>query len=104
MRPELAGRGPEWHAEQHDLMERVLKAMHRLPPRQRSAVALAYLEERSSTQVAKSQGIPPGTVKSRIRTGIATLRRTLGEEGSGPPPTGTGQRGDANRSPGGDEP
>jgi RNA polymerase sigma-70 factor (ECF subfamily) len=80
--------GPEWQAEQHDLIEHVLKAMHRLPPLQRSAVALAYLGERSSTQVAKSQGIPPGTAKSRIRAGIATLRQTLAETGSGQPPTG----------------
>ena len=80
--------GPEWHTEQRDLIEHVLKSMHRLPPRQRSAVALAYLGERSSAQVAKSQGIPLGTVKNRIRAGIATLRRTLGEEGSGRPLTG----------------
>ncbi len=80
--------GPEWHAEQRDLIEHVLKAIHRLPPQQRSAVALAYLGERSSTQVAKSQGIPAGTVKNRIRAGIATLRRALGQEGSRRPPTG----------------
>jgi RNA polymerase sigma-70 factor (ECF subfamily) len=80
--------GPEWHTEQRDLIEHVLKSMRRLPPRQRSAVALAYLGERSSAQVAKSQGIPLGTVKNRIRAGIATLRRTLGEEGSGRPLTG----------------
>jgi RNA polymerase sigma-70 factor (ECF subfamily) len=79
--------GPEWHTEQRDLIEHVLKSVQRLPPQQRSAVALAYLGERSSTQVAKSQGIPPGTAKNRIRAGIATLRRTLGEEGSGRPPT-----------------
>jgi RNA polymerase sigma-70 factor (ECF subfamily) len=80
--------GPEWHTEQRDLIEHVLRSMHRLPPRQRSAVALAYLGELSSAQVAKSQGIPLGTVKNRIRAGIATLRRTLGEEGSGRPLTG----------------
>jgi RNA polymerase sigma factor (sigma-70 family) len=79
--------GPELHTEQRDLIEHVLKTMHQLPPRQRSAVALAYLGEQSSTQVAKSQGIPIGTVKNRIRAGIATLRRILGEEGSGRPRT-----------------
>jgi RNA polymerase sigma-70 factor, ECF subfamily len=71
--------GPEWHAERRDLIQRVLEAMNRLPPRQRSAVALAYLGEHSSTQVAELQGIPPGTVKSRIRAGMETLRRTLVE-------------------------
>jgi RNA polymerase sigma-70 factor, ECF subfamily len=74
--------GPEWHAEHRDLIQRVLEAMDRLPPPQRSAVALAYFGERSSTQVAELQGIPLGTVKSRIRAGIATLRRSLSERGS----------------------
>ncbi len=96
--------GPEWHAEQRDLIERVRKAMEGLPQRQRSAVALAYFGERSSTQVAESQGIPPGTVKSRIRAGIATLRRTLGEGGSSRPPTSLLQRSDAIRRSGSAEP
>jgi RNA polymerase sigma-70 factor, ECF subfamily len=82
--------GPEWHAERRDLIQRVVKAMDRLPPRQRSALAFAYLGERSSAQVAELQGIPPGTVKSRIRAGIATIRQTLAEKGSGRPPTGRG--------------
>jgi RNA polymerase sigma-70 factor, ECF subfamily len=94
--------GPEWHAEQRDLIERVRKAMEGLPQRQRSAVALAYLEERSSTQVAELQGIPPGTVKSRIRAGIATLRQTLSERGSGRPPTGRRERSQAIRWSGGE--
>lgn len=71
--------GPEWLAEQRDLIRRVGNAMDRLPPRQRSAVALAYLGQRSSTEVAELQGIPPGTVKSRVRAGIATLRGALAE-------------------------
>jgi RNA polymerase sigma-70 factor, ECF subfamily len=73
--------GPEWLAEQRDLIERVRNAMDQLPPRQRSAVELAYLGQRSSTEVAELQGIPAGTMKSRIRAGIATLRGTLGEGG-----------------------
>jgi RNA polymerase sigma-70 factor (ECF subfamily) len=77
-------RGPEWHAEQRDLIRRARTAIDRLPPRQRSAVMLAYLGQQTSTQVAELQGIPSGTVKSRIRAGIATLRRGLAEGGSGP--------------------
>lgn len=80
--------GPEWLAEQRDLIRRVGNAMDRLPLRQRSAVALAYLGQRSSTEVAELQGIPRGTVKSRIRAGIATLRGTLAEGISGGPPNG----------------
>ena len=74
--------GPESYAEHRDLMRRARSAMDRLPHGQRSAVELSYLGQRSSTQVAELQGIPPGTVKSRVRAGIATLRQTFsGQEG-----------------------
>jgi RNA polymerase sigma-70 factor, ECF subfamily len=68
---------PESYAEHRDLMRRARNAMDRLPHGQRSAVELSYLGQRSSTQVAELQGIPSGTVKSRVRAGIATLRQTL---------------------------
>ena len=68
---------PESYAEHSDMMRRARNAMDRLPHGQRSAVELTYLGQRSSTQVAELQGIPPGTVKSRIRRGIATLHQTL---------------------------
>jgi RNA polymerase sigma-70 factor (ECF subfamily) len=68
---------PESYAEHRDQMRRARTAMDRLPHGQRSAVELSYLGQRSSTQVAELQGIPPGTVKSRIRAGIATLRLAL---------------------------
>jgi RNA polymerase sigma-70 factor (ECF subfamily) len=75
-------RSPESYAEHRDMMRRARNAMDRLPHGQRSAVELSYLGQRSSTQVAALQGIPPGTVKSRVRRGIATLRQTLSEDES----------------------
>ncbi len=89
--------GPEEHAVHRDLFEHVRKAMDGLPAKQRSAVALAYLGERSSAQVAELQGIPAGTAKSRIRAGMAALRQTLAERGSGPPPTCLRERSEAIR-------
>jgi RNA polymerase sigma-70 factor (ECF subfamily) len=71
--------GPERYAEHRDLFQRARKALDRLPSGQRSAVELAYFGQRSSTQVAELQGIPLGTAKSRIRVGMATLRKTLAE-------------------------
>jgi RNA polymerase sigma-70 factor (ECF subfamily) len=70
---------PQWYAEHRDLVERARAAMERLPVAQRSAVELAYLGQRSSTEVAELEGIPLGTVKSRVRLGIAALRETLSE-------------------------
>ena len=95
--------GPDWYAERRDLIRRVGNAMDRLPPRQRSAVALAYLGQRSSTEVAELQGIPPGTVKSRIRAGIATLRGTLAEGVPGGPPIGMRKQAGADPVSGGRE-
>jgi RNA polymerase sigma-70 factor, ECF subfamily len=71
---------PESYAVHRDLMRRARNAMDRLPHDQRSAVELSYLGQRSSTQVAELQGIPRGTVKSRVRAGIATLRQSLSGE------------------------
>jgi RNA polymerase sigma-70 factor (ECF subfamily) len=71
---------PESYAVHRDLMRRARNAMDRLPHDQRSAVELSYLGQRSSTQVAELQGIPRGTVKSRVRAGIATLSQTLSDQ------------------------
>ncbi len=64
------------------MIQRARMAIDRLPPRQRSAVVLAYLGQRSSTEVAEIQGVPRGTVKSRIRAGIASVRQAFAEDGS----------------------
>jgi RNA polymerase sigma-70 factor (ECF subfamily) len=71
--------GPEQYAVHRDLMDHARAAMDRLPPRQRSAVRLAYLGQRSSTEVAELEGVPRGTVKSRIRQGIISLREAMSE-------------------------
>ncbi|MFL5796850.1 MAG: sigma-70 family RNA polymerase sigma factor [Actinomycetota bacterium] len=79
-RPDVSDEpGPEQYAVHRDLMERARAAMDRLPPKQRSAVELAYLGQRSSTQVARLEGAPRGTVKSRIRQGIISLRDAMSE-------------------------
>jgi RNA polymerase sigma-70 factor, ECF subfamily len=70
---------PEGYAEHRDLIQRARKAMNRLPPGQRAAVELAYLGQQSSAQVAELEGIPVGTVKSRVRQGIVTLRQIFSE-------------------------
>ena len=71
--------GPEQYAEQYDLIRRARGAMNELPPTQRTAVERAFIEGRTSTEVAALEGIPLGTAKTRIRAGISTLRKTLSE-------------------------
>jgi RNA polymerase sigma-70 factor, ECF subfamily len=52
-------------------------ALDALPPPQRQALGLAYFEELSHGEVAEVLGLPLGTAKSRIRAGLAGLRRRL---------------------------
>jgi RNA polymerase sigma-70 factor (ECF subfamily) len=51
------------------------KALARLPPDQRAAVALFYLEDFSVAEVAASLCVPVGTVKSRLHHARLALRR-----------------------------
>jgi RNA polymerase sigma-70 factor (ECF subfamily) len=52
-------------------------ALDALPPPQRQALGLAYFEELSHGEVAEVLRLPLGTAKSRIRAGLAGLRRRL---------------------------
>jgi len=48
-----------------------------LPVEQRNAIAMAYFEGRSHSEIACMTGLPLGTVKSRIRLGMHRLRDEL---------------------------
>ena len=56
----------------------VRDALGRLPAEQRQALALAYYGGYTQREVAALTGVPLGTVKSRMFTGIARLRSLLG--------------------------
>jgi len=55
-------------------------AIAALPPAQRAALALYYLEEMSVAEVAVALDIPPGTVKTRLMHARARLRAILGDD------------------------
>ena len=58
----------------------VRQALDALPAAQREAVDLAYFAGLSQTEIAERTGVPLGTVKSRVRLALVTLRRELGLE------------------------
>ena len=56
----------------------VRDALGRLPAEQRQVLALAYYGGYTQREVAALTGVPLGTVKSRMFTGVARLRNLLG--------------------------
>jgi RNA polymerase sigma-70 factor, ECF subfamily len=57
--------------------ERGRRLMGSLPPQQRQAIELAFFEGMTRTEIAEALREPPGTVKSRIRTGLLRLGESL---------------------------
>ena len=56
---------------------RVREAMMALPAEQRTALELAYFEGLTQPEIAERTQTPLGTVKTRIRTALTSLRRSV---------------------------
>jgi RNA polymerase sigma-70 factor (ECF subfamily) len=57
-----------------DEARRVRRALERLPVEQRRVLELAYYGGLSHGQIARTLGVPAGTVKGRTRLGLQKLR------------------------------
>lgn len=58
------------------------QALLALPPKQAEVLRLSYFDDRSSAEIGRALGVPLGTVKGRLRQGLARLRAAL--DGDGP--------------------
>jgi RNA polymerase sigma-70 factor, ECF subfamily len=69
----------ETEVERGDDARIVRSALAELPSDQRQVIELAYFGGFTHTQIAEMLGLPSGTVKGRMRLGLAKLRLTLGD-------------------------
>jgi RNA polymerase sigma-70 factor (ECF subfamily) len=78
--PALAAWRPDPAAEyeRHDRYGRLAAAVRSLPPAVRQVVELVLTESLTHTELAERLGLPLGTVKTRMRTGLRLLRDALG--------------------------
>ncbi len=68
---------PEDAVLRGDVRHLVRHALSELPPEQRRAVVLASVYGRTALEISQEEGIPLGTAKTRIRTGLLRLRATV---------------------------
>ena len=70
--PDLAG-----SAELNRALEKIRGALGGMPPPPRSALEMAFFEGLTHTEIADKTGEPLGTIKTRIRAGLLTLRKAF---------------------------
>jgi RNA polymerase sigma-70 factor, ECF subfamily len=64
-------------AEHNALMEKVQKVMKDLPMEQQRSMELAFFDGLSHSEIAEKTGDPLGTVKTRIRLALISLRKAF---------------------------
>jgi RNA polymerase sigma-70 factor, ECF subfamily len=76
-----SGYDVEHEVEDLVVADEVKGALAALPPEERRAIELAYFGGHTYREVASLLAAPEGTVKSRIRTGLRRMQRSLSESG-----------------------
>jgi RNA polymerase sigma-70 factor (ECF subfamily) len=64
-------------AERNSLMEKARSAIGLLPKEQRKTLEMAFFDGLTHSEIAEMTGDPLGTVKTRIRSALTTLRRVF---------------------------
>jgi RNA polymerase sigma-70 factor, ECF subfamily len=64
-------------ADRGRAIQTIRGALGSMPPPQRSALEMAFFEGLSHNEIAEKTGEPLGTIKTRIRAGLVTLRKAF---------------------------
>ena len=64
-------------AERNSMMEHARAAIVKLPQEQRKMLEMAFFDGLTHTEIAEMTGDPLGTVKTRIRSALGTLRKAF---------------------------
>jgi RNA polymerase sigma-70 factor (ECF subfamily) len=70
--PDLAN-----EAEWSRVLEKIRSTLTSMPSPQRSALEMAFFDGLTHTEIAAKTGEPLGTIKTRIRSGLMTLRKAF---------------------------
>jgi RNA polymerase sigma-70 factor (ECF subfamily) len=62
-------------AERNNMMEKARGIIHLLPLEQRKTLEMAFFDGLTHSEIAEMTGDPLGTVKTRIRSALITLRK-----------------------------
>ena len=75
--PPAAPESPESRAQLSEQQRTIMRALEMLPREQRDLIEEAYFLGLTQSELAERHKLPLGTVKTRIRTGMSTLRQQL---------------------------
>ena len=64
-------------AERNSMMEKARGVIHLLPTEQRKTLEMAFFDGLTHSEIAEMTGDPLGTVKTRIRSALGTLRKAF---------------------------
>jgi len=64
-------------AERNSLMEKARAVIYKLPTEQRKTLEMAFFDGLTHSEIAEMTGDPLGTVKTRIRSALTSLRKAF---------------------------
>ena len=64
-------------AERNNMMEKARGVISHLPMEQRKTLEMAFFDGLTHSEIAEMTGDPLGTVKTRIRSALSTLRKAF---------------------------